>query len=295
MPRFELPPKPIFRDGVSLRFDVPPMALQRWNPAVSASSAADENEIGIYDQIGDDGWGGGFTAKRMAAALRHIGSENPVTVNINSPGGDLFEGLAIYSLLREHKGQVTTNVLSLAASAASIIGMAGDVRKISRAGFYMIHNAWTYAVGNRHDFREIANYLEPFDESMASIYSHHIGLELKEMQALMDKESWIGGTQAVEMGFANSFLDSDDLEISSLSGSSIAAKKLDVALAKAGLSRKDRRELLNQYKASTPSAAGDGDTPSAIPSGTPSAVERRTEGKLLNLSQQLAGIFPCQN
>ncbi|MFT2622165.1 head maturation protease, ClpP-related, partial [Escherichia coli] len=74
----------------------------------------------------------------------------------NSPGGDMFEGLAIYNLLREHEGEVNVKVLGLAASAGSVIAMAGDTVQIARAGFLMIHNAWVVAMGNRNDLRELA-------------------------------------------------------------------------------------------------------------------------------------------
>ena len=151
---------PQLHQGANVNFDISPKALQLWNPGVQAA-ASEENDIGIFDVIGEDFWGEGVSSKRIASALRNIGSENPVTVNINSPGGDLFEGLAIYSLLKEHKGAVTVKVLSLAASAASIIAMAGDQIQVARAGFFMIHNAWTLAIGNRHDLRDIADFLEP--------------------------------------------------------------------------------------------------------------------------------------
>ncbi|HCF5801664.1 TPA: Clp protease ClpP, partial [Pseudomonas aeruginosa] len=104
-----------------------------------------------------------------AGALRAIGGDVDVTVNINSPGGDVFEGLAIYNLLREHKGKVSVNIIGLAASAASFIAMAGDEIRIGRAAFLMIHNAWLIAMGNRNDLREIADWLEPFDMTLADI------------------------------------------------------------------------------------------------------------------------------
>lgn len=85
--------------------------------------------------------GEGVTAKRISAALRAIG-EQDIVVNLNSPGGDMFEGLAIYNLLRAHSGKVTVNILGIAASAASIIAMAGDEIKMGRGAFLMIHNCW---------------------------------------------------------------------------------------------------------------------------------------------------------
>lgn len=251
---------PQLHAGANVRFDISPKALQQWNPGVRAAAADDNNDIGIFDVIGEDFWTGeGVTSKRVAAALRNIGPENDVTVNINSPGGDLFEGLAIYSLLKEHKGKVTVKVLSLAASAASIIAMAGDEIQIARAGFFMIHNAWTLAIGNRHDLRDLADFLEPLDRSMADVYSVRTEEPIETMQAMMDAESWIGGSDAVSDGFADSLLASDQIDAeANVSGTKVAAKKLDIALAKAGLSRADRRQLLNEYKSGMRNAAGHG-------------------------------------
>jgi len=264
---------PQLHAGANVRFDISPKALQQWNPGVRAA-ADDDNDIGIFDVIGQDFWTGeGVTSKRIAAALRNIGADNPVTVNINSPGGDLFEGLAIYSLLKEHKGKVTVKVLSLAASAASIIAMAGDEIQIARAGFFMIHNAWTLAIGNRHDLRELADFLEPLDRSMADVYSVRTQDPIEDMQAMMDAESWIGGSDAVSEGFADSLLASDQIDAdANVSGTKVAAKKLDIALAKAGLSRADRRQLLNEYKSGMRNAAGPG-TPGAAGNDTHTAVE----------------------
>nr|WP_260679028.1 head maturation protease, ClpP-related [Pseudomonas mendocina] len=194
-----------------LRFDLSVKALDRWNSTIQAA-ASEDNTISVFDVIGQDYWTGeGVTAKRIAAALRAIG-ERDVVVNINSPGGDMFEGLAIYNLLREHKGSVTVKVLGLAASAASIIAMAGDEVQIARAGFLMIHNAWIFAAGNRHDFREYADYLEPFDASMADIYVARSGQELADVQRMMDGETWIGGSAAIDQGFADALLASDEIE-----------------------------------------------------------------------------------
>lgn len=249
---------PQLHKGANVRFDLSPVALQRWNPGVQAAAEGD-SDIGIFDVIGEDYWGEGVSSKRIAAALRAIGTDNPVTVNINSPGGDLFEGLTIYNLLKEHRGTVTVKVMGLAASAASIIAMAGDEVQISRAGFFMIHNAWTLAAGNRHDFRDIADFLEPLDRSMADVYSTRTGDDLDDLQALMDQETWIGGSDAVTQSFADALLDSDQIDAdANASGGKYAAKKLDIALAKAGLSRADRRQLLNEFKSTTRNAGGSG-------------------------------------
>lgn len=255
----------------SLKSDISPQALEKWNPNLTVKAQESENTISILDVIGEDYWGEGVTSRRIAAALRSIGAENDVTVYINSPGGDMFEGLAIHSLLKEHKGKVTVKILSLAASAASVIAMAGDEVQIAKSAFFMIHNAWIICWGNRNDLRDYAEYLEPFDYAMADLYSDKTGSTANEMIELMDKESWIGGSASVEQGFADSIMTYEEEEDENANPSS-AIKKIDMAMAKAGVTRSERRKLLNELKSSTPSAAGGG-TPGATTTNTPSAVD----------------------
>jgi len=262
----------------NLQWDLAPKALEAWSPNLVAAGpvAAADNTISVYDPIGFDPWtGDGVTANRIAAALRVIGEDRDVIVNVNSPGGDMFEGLAIYNLLRQHKGTVTVKVLGLAASAASIIAMAGDQIQIARAGFLMIHDCWLMAMGNRNDFREIADMLEPFDRAMADIYATRTGESIDNMLKLMDAETWIAGTAAVEQGFADELLPADQVGEQARSDERIAAFLLDLALAKTGLPRSERRAMLTKYKAGDkPSAAPAVDTPSAVtppPEATPNA------------------------
>lgn len=241
-----------------VRFDLSAKALERWNPSVQAAST-DDNSISVFDVIGQDYWTGeGVTTKRIAAALRSIG-ERDVVVNINSPGGDMFEGLAIYNLLREHKGHVTVKVLGVAASAASIIAMAGDEVQIARAGFLMIHNAWVFAAGNRHDFRDYADYLEPFDASMADIYVARSGQELGTVQKMMDGETWIGGSAAIEQGFADALLASDEVAQGEDKPSAIAVRRIEAALRASGMPRTEAMRLISDFKAGLRDAAGEGE------------------------------------
>lgn len=241
---------------------VSPLAFDRWNPAIKASDEND-NTIGIYDPIGYDYWDdSGVTAKRISAALRSLDGAD-VVVNINSPGGDVFEGLAIYNLLREYKGHVTVRVLGVAASAASFIAMAADEIQIARAGFFMIHNAWTGLWGNRNDLRETADFLEQIDDTIADIYHVKSGLGMDELKADMDKERWINGRDAIDSGFADAFLPSDVVveDTKNFTKEKVAAHKADILLAKAGMSRSSRRELIQDLKG----------TPGATNQATPSA------------------------
>lgn len=257
-----LPGAPEGRPCAGISSQLQPRAMDRWNAGVRAA-ANDEGDrsISVYDVIGYDYWtGDGVTAKRIAAALRSMGA-GPVTVNINSPGGDMFEGLAIYNLLREHDGEVTVKVLGLAASAASIIAMAGDAVQISRAGFLMIHNAWVMAVGNRNDLEEIAATLKPFDDAMASIYAARTGADQKAMAKLMDAETWIGGQAAIDDGFADSLLPSDQVEKGSGKTSASAARRIEAGLRASGMPKSEAMRLISEFKSSSgdPAGGGEGD------------------------------------
>lgn len=230
----------------SVQWDPPAEALVKWDASIKAAES-DNNTITMYDPIGSDGWTEGVTAKRVSAALRSIGSQE-VIVSINSPGGDFFEGLAIYNLLREHPHKVTVKVVGLAASAASIIAMAGDDVQVARSGFLMIHNAWAFAVGNKQDFRDVADVLARFDESMAELYTQVTGLSKKKVVALMDDETWMTGQEAIDSGFATALLDVDAVfqDTSAKALGNAALRKVDTMLAKQGLPRSERRELLKE-------------------------------------------------
>jgi ATP-dependent protease ClpP protease subunit len=262
MSKKTLPGAPEGRPCAGVSSQVQPRAFDRWNAGVrAAADGEDDRSISIYDVIGYDYWtGDGVTAKRIAAALRSMG-KGSVTVNVNSPGGDMFEGLAIYNLLREHDGEVTVKVLGLAASAASIIAMAGDKVQIARAGFLMIHNAWVMAIGNRNDLIEVADTLKPFDEAMASIYAARTGDDQKAMAKLMDAETWIGGEAAVEGGFADELLPSDQVQKGAGKTSASAARRIEAGLRASGMPKSEAMRLISEIKSSSgdPAGGGEGD------------------------------------
>lgn len=263
----KLPPAPQGRPHGGINSELVPRAFERWNPGLQA--AADDSKdrsISVYDVIGYDFWTGeGVTAKRVAAILRNLGP-GAVTVNINSPGGDLFEGLAIYNLLREHDGHVTVKVVGLAASAASIVAMAGDTVQMARAGFLMVHNTWVAAAGNRNDLREFAEFLEPFDVAMADIYAAHTDKPIEEMQALMDAETWIGGTKAIDDGFADEYLPSDQVEKGSGKAAAVAVRRIEAALRATGMPKNEAMRLISEFKSSVGDPASN---PAGDPAGDP--------------------------
>ena len=274
-----LPAAPEDRPRAGVSCQMSPRALASWDSSIRAA-VDDDRTIGIYDAIGYDYWtGDGVTAKRIAGALRSMG-KGPVTVNVNSPGGDMFEGLAIYNLLREHDGDVTVRVLGIAASAASIIAMAGDKVQIARAGFLMIHNAWIVAAGNRNDFSELSAWLEPFDTAMADIYAARTGDDIKAITKLMDAETYIGGAAAVEQGFADEFLPSDQVGTSGGKASAAAVRRVESALRASGMSRNEAQTLLSEFKSGLSDSAGSGESDSTDDSGTRQAAALRQTAEL---------------
>ncbi|WP_434771265.1 head maturation protease, ClpP-related [Pseudomonas entomophila] len=255
-----------------LRSEMSPRALDKWNPAIQAAVENTSETITIYGVIGEDWYGEGVTVKRIDAALRAIG-DREVTVYINSPGGDMFEGIAIYNRLREHSQKVTTKVLGIAASAASIIYLAGTERQVASSAFLMIHNCWTFLSGNRHYLRDVADDMQEFDAAMADLYADTSGQPVEDMAELMDDETFIRGKRALELGLATGLLAATEVteRETEETGQANALKAMDAALAKAGMPRSERRELFATFKSGMPRAAS-GNTPRAVPTGTPSAA-----------------------
>lgn len=252
----QLPKGSIAAPPKNLEWSAPADVLARWVETPRAAAEGDDI-ISILDVIGEDWWtGGGFTAKRMSAALRSIG-DRPVTVQINSPGGDLFEGIAIYNMLREHKQKVTVEVLGWAASAASIIAMAGDEIVMGTGTFIMVHNAWGLVVGNRHDLAEAATLFTSFDSAIADIYEARVSADRKTIEALMDAETFMGPSEALKHGFADRS-DEDlgkDAEARAAGNPDpglMARRRTEAALARAGFTRNQRTDMLAEL--STPGA-----------------------------------------
>ncbi len=245
--------------------------LDRWSEDAAgvrpAALDSGDNVITMFDIIGEDWWtGGGVTAKKVAAQLRAIG-DRPVEVQINSGGGDMFEGLAIYNVLREHPQPITMKVMGMAASAASVIAMAGDTVEIGAASFLMIHNCWVIAAGNRNDMAEVAAFLAPFDQAMADVYAARSGQDAKDCAKWMDAETWLSGSLAIERGFADTLLPADQLKVDEKAKAADRdandVRALELTLVNSGMTRTQARARIKSLKG-TPGAAPDhADTPGA--------------------------------
>jgi ATP-dependent Clp protease protease subunit len=274
-------PVPAQRDVSAL---TKPAVLDKWGDEAAGirAVATGDNIITMFDLIGEDFWtGAGITAKKVSAQLRAIG-DRPVTVQINSPGGDMFEGIAIYNVLREHPQDITVQVMGMAASAASIVAMAGDTVEIGAASFFMIHDCWVLAIGNRHDMAETAAWLEPFDAAMRDVYAARTGLKADEISKMMDAETWLSGSAAVEKGFADAMLSADkvtqDDKTKAEDRRVNEVRAMELQLMASGLSRSQARERINKIKG----------TPGAVPeAGTTDSADAELVGPLSSLLQTI--------
>lgn len=168
---------------------------QKW---YEIRAEADTATVRIYDEIGY--WG--VTADQFARDVAAITTDK-IEVQINSPGGDVFDGLAIYNTLRMHPAHVTTRVDGLAASAASIISQAGDHRVIVESAQLMIHEAWGVAVGPASELRDFADLLEQQNKVLAGIYASRSGGDVDVFLGLMSDETWLTDQAAVDLGLAD--------------------------------------------------------------------------------------------
>lgn len=187
-----------WRDRFNNRSPVPRQAKKA---KVRAAAAADTTDILLYDEIGYYG----ITAKEFIATLAEI-STPKICVRINSPGGDVFDGLAIYNALTSHKGEVSCVVDGLAASAASFIALAGSTVSIHESAMIMIHRAWGLAIGNEADMTEMAKVLSKIDGQIAGIYAKQTGKKADAMLALMAGESdgtWFTAQEAADIGLVD--------------------------------------------------------------------------------------------
>ncbi|CZT36144.1 head maturation protease, ClpP-related [Rhizobium sp. 9140] len=237
-----------------------PNVFDRWTDDAAGIRALEmgDNVITMFDIVGEDYWsGGGITAKKVAAQLKAIGPK-PIEIQINSPGGDIFEGITIFNLLREHPQPITVKVMGMAASAASVIAMAGDTIEIGAASFLMIHNCWVLAQGNRHDMRETADWLEPFDQAMVDLYAARSGQDAKKIAKWMDDETFMSGSQAISQGFADALLPADSMKIDDEAKARDQdlndIRAMELSLVSAGMTRSDARARLSKIKG-TPGAA----------------------------------------
>lgn len=168
-------------------------------PAASAEAPA---VLSIYDEIGF--WG--VQAKDFISELSGI-TAKVVNVEINSPGGDVFAGLAIYNALKSSGKEIVVKVMGVAASAASLIAMAGDKIIMPKNTFMMVHNPWSFAMGNADELRDTADTLDKIGASLQATYVSRTGQSEDKIKELLSKDTWLTADESLELGFATEVVD----------------------------------------------------------------------------------------
>lgn len=160
------------------------------------------SEITIYGVIGTSWWNDSFSASDIDQAIKEAGS-NDIIINLNSPGGDAFDGISIYNRLKRHSGKVTIHVDGWACSAASIIAMAADELIMGLGSMMMIHEASNIVWGTKTDMRKEADILEELEEGVIDIYMTRANVTREEIRKKIDAETWFSARSAVDIGFAD--------------------------------------------------------------------------------------------
>lgn len=160
-------------------------------------------EIEIYDPIGQDWFGNGVTAKKFRDDLKALGNISEIVLRINSPGGEVFDGFAIYNALKEHAARIVVHIDGLAASIASVIAMAGDEIIMGEGAMMMIHDPWTIALGDADDMRKVAEMLDKVGEGLIDAYVTRTKQSRAVVDEWMKAETWFTADEAIEHGFAD--------------------------------------------------------------------------------------------
>jgi ATP-dependent Clp endopeptidase proteolytic subunit ClpP len=171
--------------------------------AFKPAAAADAPEtLLIFDEIGF--WG--VQAKDFVSDLSKVQAKT-LNVEINSPGGDVFAGLAIYNALKSSGKEIVVKVMGVAASAASLIAMAGDKIVMPKNSFMMIHNPWSFAMGNADELREQADVLDKIGDSLLKTYASRTGKDEAEIAEMLAKDTWMTADEALALGFATEVVE----------------------------------------------------------------------------------------
>lgn len=170
------------------------------------AAARGEVDLMLYGDIG--AWG--ISANQFARDLKALGDVSQINLHIHSPGGDVFEGMAMYNLLKNHPARIVGYVDGLAASMGSVVLMAADTTKCPANAMIMVHKPWGIQGGDADEMRRYADLLDKVEDSLVAAYTSKTGLSVDEVKALLAAETWMTGAEAVELGFADELVESMD-------------------------------------------------------------------------------------
>jgi len=169
---------------------------------IQSQASTDFVDVYLFDEIGLYG----VTAQGFINDIKDYKNQ-PINLHINCVGGDVFEGMAIYNVLKKRTQKTTVYIEGIAASMGSIIALAGDEVIMSENSLYMIHNAWGGTMGEANEMRRYADILEKLSNESADIYVKKTGLSLEEVKEMMDEETWLNAEEALEFGFIDTISD----------------------------------------------------------------------------------------
>lgn len=181
------------------------MKRKFWNWVKNEGGLSAERTLFLSGEISDETWYGDEVTPKLFKDELYAG-EGDITVWLNSPGGDVFAAAQIYNMLRGYRGNVTIKIDGIAASAASVIAMAGNTVLVSPVAMMMIHNPATLAIGNAKDMERAIGMLNEVKESILNAYEGKTGLSRIRLSHMMDDETWFNARKAVELGFADKIL-----------------------------------------------------------------------------------------
>lgn len=170
--------------------------------SINGKKSAKVADVYIFDEIGSFG----VNAQSFISEIKDY-KNTPLNVHLNCVGGDVFEGMAIYNVLKKRSARTTVYIEGIAASMGSVVALAADEVIMAENSLFMIHNAWGGAMGEADDLKRTAGVLEKISNEIASIYVKKTNLPLNEVKEMMDEETWLNAQEALDLGFINSVSD----------------------------------------------------------------------------------------
>lgn len=237
--------------------------------SIKAEADDDHAEIRLYQPIGKSFWEERTSAEQFVADLEALDVGN-ITLRINSPGGDVFDGATIYNALRRHPANITARIEGFCASAASYIMLAADKVVMCQLSWLMIHNASWVAIGNAADMRSTAERLDKLDTSMSRVYQQKTGKDAEWIAAELAREAWYTAEEALEHGFIDEI--EEDAEREAEEATAAAVANFDpraFGIAKFRNTPDRIAALMRQAPAAALRTTGGEQTPAEVPAGTP--------------------------
>lgn len=232
-------------------------------------------DIYLYGDVESDGWWSDSetSGKSFKDRIKELGNISEINLHINSLGGDVIEGIAIFNLLKQHSAKINVYIDGFACSIASVIAMAGDTIYMPKNSMMMIHNCWTYAEGNAKELRKRAEDLDKIMESSIESYLSKINIEREELIKLLDEEAWLTAEECYSMGFADVLMPLSE---------TIAQQSATKTISKLLLDNQRLKEKLNKNNSSKDKLVD-----------TIVEAFKSTEGELLKDSnkEETVGIF----